>query len=309
MRNNSMLEAITSNLYGMLKSKGIGRVNPIFNDPPASGFMDHMGLVPDPPNSRLPFRIEFPRDLHVRPLVVNREDWPLPPALRWIAVGGLILRIEDTVASEECELILDKDYPVYIGSVLEAASYYARQSVVVIWDNLPISLIIEIKPSLKLKDQKEGWITDTARYFLKPEQIVGLQEPLSKIIDNQELDFRPAVQEIINLSGRRVRVGGSCCLTCGEPIEKLNTRAEPNFFCRAEWRYNKKTDTWPNRDNCRNKFRNWQKARLGLKHAAEQKKHRSLMYRELQDLFRSRPLTAFKDLQKNHPDLYKDGRK
>jgi len=301
MSNISMLTAIIDDLCKMLNSKGLQRVNPIFNDGPAKGLANGQ-----------PF-IRFPYDLSD---YINNDVKIKPehhqPFLAWWVFGGLILRCHlmgDLEYPEKHELIRHKNCPDYIKYIVDTVRRRSCKSLIQIDDNLPEYLLINIETDFKLKDEREGQLHSIARAFLKNRYLhyssrrtLEIQSTLDEIINNKMLSFKGAVQQILGLSGLGVQGDFSYCLACGKEIDKLNAREEPNFFC--------KNPSYSNLNECRNIFRYRQKSRLkGLDSPKKRKQYALKLYMELQELTRARALVAFEELKKNHPKLYEDGRK
>ncbi len=291
MSINSKIDDISRDVYDTLKKQSLDRINPIFYDEPDKYFDNGH------------FLIQFPDSLRDLPSERIGQEYR-QPSLMWYIFGGVILRswlTENIESSEKYELMLRKDCPVYIDIIIETVRKHSRKSLILIQDELPELLLIDIETFLKLKDEKIEWLKSIASAFLKEGRSNKLKNALDKIVFNKELSFRGAVQEILNLSGLGVQGEFSYCLTCGEAINKLNTHSEPNLYC--------KNPAYSNPDTCRNIFRNWQKSRLGLRTQQEWEKHRLSLYSELQKLIAHKALVAFEELQNNHPILYCDRRK
>ena len=316
MINNSRLDAITDDLFNMLNSMGLQRVNPIFEDKPTTE-----------PRGNKDFTILFKRDIYFRPLKIRpREDpenWV--PTIMWWIVEGLIFRQESRpikkisghgtkyseygigAGPQKLQLILRNDLPVYIDCVIRVVRRHSPKSMIFIFDGLPGDLRIN-GFHYKLDDDIEGILRTIATDMGHGGETIKFKNALNNIINNKELSFKGAVQEVLKLQGLVVQGNFSYCLTCGEAIEKVNARSKPNLYCRTEPRTDR-NNRMSNPNNCRNVFNRRQELRLELKTPEERTEHGLKLYKELQELTRARALVAFEELKKNHPELYTDRRK
>lgn len=316
MNNHSRLDVITDDLFNMLNSMGLQRVNPIFEDKPTTE-----------PRGNKDFTILFKRDIYFRPLKIRPQDlenWV--PTIMWWIVEGLIFRQESRpikkisghgtkyseygigAGPQKLQLILRNDLPVYIDCVIKVVRRHSPKSMIFIFDGLPGDLRIN-GFHYKLDDDIEGILRTIATDMGHGGETIKFKNALNNIINNKELSFKGAVQEVLKLQGLVVQGNFSYCLTCGDAIDKLNAREGPNLFCRKEEEYNEEKDTWSNPNNCRNVFNRRQELRLGLDTPKKRKEHALKLYSELQEWTRGRAVVAFEELEKNHSELYTDRRK
>ena len=316
MNNLSRLNAIKEDLYSMLNSMGLQRVNPIFEDKPTTELRGSKD-----------FTILFKNDLYLRPSKLgprkDPEDW-LPTIMWWI-VGGLIFRQESRpikkisghgtkyseygigAGSQKLQLILRNDLPVYIDCVIRVVRRHSPKSMIFIFDGLPGDLRIN-GFNYKLEDDRDGILRTIATDMGHGGGTIKFKNALNNIISNKELSFKEAVYEVLKLQGLVVQGNFSYCLTCGEAIEKVNARSKPNLYCRTEPRIDC-NNRMSNPNNCRNVFNRRQELRLELKTTEERTEHSLKLYKELQKMIRTMPLHAFDELKKNHSKLYMDRRK
>ena len=316
MINNSRLDAITDDLFNMLNSMGLQRVNPIFEDKPTKELRGNKD-----------FTILFKRDIYFRPLKIRpREDpenWV--PTIMWWIVEGLTFRQESRpfkkISShgtkysvygiggnhQKLQLILRKDLPIYIDCVIRVVRKHSPKSMIFIFDGLPGDLRIN-GFNYKLEDDREGILRTIATDMGHGGGTIKFKNALNNIISNKELSFKEAVYEVLKLQGLVVQGNFSYCLTCGEAIEKVNARSKPNLYCRTEPRTDR-NNRMSNPNNCRNVFNRRQELRLELKTPEERTEHSLKLYKELQKMIRTMPLHAFEELKKNHPKLYTDRRR
>ena len=291
MSDSSKLDIIATSLYNTLKNKSLARINPIFHYEPRKY------------NKNGHFFLNFPEFLDDLPFTKLKSEYR-QPELMWFIFEGLILCREmpkDLESPENVKLLLRKDCPVYIDYIIEAIRKHSRKSLIMVDDKLPEALIIDIDTSFKLENERKSLLQGLAIDFLREGQTPKLQIGIQKIMNNDSLTIKESIQKILDLGGLGVQGNFSYCLACGEAIDKLNARNEPNPFC--------KKSIYLNPDNCRNIFRYRQKRRLGLNTQEERKKHIATLYSELQRLVNLKALVAFEELQKKHPKLYSDGRK
>lgn len=289
MSIDSQLDIIISELHRMLNNK-LGRINPIFRDEPGK----------DVDNGH--FFIQFPEFLGDFPLRVN-EDYR-PPQLMWFIFKGLILRSSLTGGlepHEQYELVLRKDCPIHVDCVIESVRKHSRKNLILIQDDLPEALVIDVETGFKPENERESLIRSLANGLLREGKNLQLQIGVQRIINSKELTIRASVQKLLDLAGLGVQGDFSYCLTCGSPIDELSARREPNLFC--------VNPAYANPNTCRNVFRYRQTSRLKLTSSEERKKHALSLYSKLQEIINSKPVDAFEELQKKHPKLYSDGRK
>jgi len=314
--NNSKLDAITDDIYTMLNSMGLQRVNPIFEDKPTTEL-----------HGNKDFTILFKRDLYLRHSNIgpqkDLENWV--PTIMWWIVEGLTFRQESrpfkkisshgTKYSEygiggnhqKLQLILRKNLPIYIDCVIRVVRKYSPKSMIFIFDGLPGDLRIN-GFHYKLEDDKEGILRTIATDMGHGGGTIKFKNALNNIISNKELRFKEAIDKVLRLRGFVVQGDFSYCLTCGEAIEKVNARSKPNLYCITEPRIDR-NNRMPNPNNCRNVFNRRQELRLELKTPEERTEHGLKLYKELQKMIRTMPLHAFDELVENHPELYTDRRK
>ena len=298
MNNISILRDISSYLFSTLNNRSIHRINPIFQYEPLK-YIENSTI-----------QLQFPNSLEDFDSLKISQEYR-QPEIMWFVFSGLILRSHmptDLHSQQKVDLVLLKDCPIYISCIIEAVRKYSRNSMIIIDDKLPEALFINIELDFSIKKERESLLKSLAINFIQEGKNRQAQKAMDKVLADNKIPFKKAVQEILNLKGVGVQGDFSYCLSCGDAIDRLNSYNKPKYFCKREKRF-RKNMTASNPDNCRNVFRYWQKSRLQLMTDRERREHLLKLYSELQSIIQQRALVAFEQLQDNHSQLYKDGRK
>jgi len=212
----------------------------------------------------------------------------------WIAIKSVVICSENPQNSDNKTLSFYSlgNTPIYINPFVKIARKYYKSSYIAILDNLPNNITYLLSPHLNLKHHKLSILKNILSAISDIEDEDFLNNALSKI-DFNNMSFENCIDSIVEISGINKEVNYNRCLGCGGEIDI------GWVFCDAT-----NTDNKDNRDNCRNKYRYWQRARLGITNLKKQKKMREQHAGELKELVISNPFGAFEKFKKKNPKLY-----
>lgn len=193
--------------------------------------------------------------------------------------------------------INEKECPIYIQELYRVIKKFYKNSVLIITDHLPWSLVVQIILYYGW-GQRESLLSTLADFLGLNERMKtnnDLKKRYEELYSNKKISLKEALNEIIHFYVKHPKTNFSYCLCCGDEIDATKK------FCDATGKSGKQHRL--NKDNCRNKFRYWLKARLKIKGNLILEKQEQL-YSELQKLIKGNPLSAYEILKRKHPKLY-----
>lgn len=294
------LEEVKSNLqYFNLK-----RINPIFT--PVRYFVKSCGTDSDIFDATNPdsttsegrtINLRFLPDggVHVEDL----EELQGHNFCYWIALlkEGIIVKqeymlVDNKIALEtETKILRLEQAPFYVGLFCDAAMGSLPQPLVFIDDRLPLGLLVDVFTRYDYKRKKESNLSEIASRLLGKIN-KDMKQRVEYICRNYK--FNDALWEILNLSKQSINIDFSYCLACGIRVAKKDR------FCNS-----RETHGRANPGNCRDKFHNWLRRRLGLIGGLEDEhEERERLYEDLQKMISNNPFSDFETFRQRHRDLY-----
>ncbi|MGE5444928.1 MAG: hypothetical protein ACM3SR_10075 [Ignavibacteriales bacterium] len=275
------------------------RLNPIFNHP--EPILTSPGAIEVKyPNSVLEHRlrdaISDPSDPKVSDPVIqmfwgNIGKRGVKDTPSWIVVENIAVcyfyKIEDNINKPYAGYFLFKESPFYIQALAHPVIKQYKNSVVTISDDLPIS--ISMRVNLHGENQREDVLSVIA-HFLNGQEL--MTNRVNYIIRDKSISLREALDSVLKLTGVGTESSVSYCLTCGRGIDSGKK------FCDAR-KYNYK-----NKNQCLIQFNYWLKARLGIKTTKSRSRMRNQFCKEMVELTKEFPLTAWDEFKRRHPKLY-----
>jgi len=199
--------------------------------------------------------------------------------------------------AEAMEFLVMQDTPQYIKIFYNLAKQKLKSCTIDIVDDLPHSLVVNFNLDSVKKIQGEKLIRNSLSKILSKKNN-NINSDAEKIIRDETIPLKKAIDRSIRTSGIRMKVNHSFCLTCGIIIQQNRK------FCNSEENYRAK-----NRDNCLNTFNYWLKSRLNIETKEERAEKREYYFNELQKLIRIYPNAAFDELKARNEDLFKRKKK
>jgi len=228
--------------------------------------------------------------LHPSSTLTQPEYLPAPAKDKelttWTAWSKHRIVIEHLVVQSRYNILRLGEAPFYIRIFCKAARESFRSSIVFIVDGLPHELRVSVYPQRKYKMSKSEGLIKIAEHLLGSVD-KKTQKRVKYICHNNT--FKSVLDEILDLSKQPSNTDLSYCLACGADVKKEDR------FCNG---------------NCRDKFHNWLRRRLGLIGGLkDEREERELLYEELQNMIREFPFSAFEPFRGKHRDLYDERRR
>ena len=233
--------------------------------------------------------------LHPFSTLAQPEYLPAPAKdkelISWTAWSKHSIVIEHLVMQSRYEILQLEDVPFYIRLFCDAAKESFKSSIVFVADGLPSEFGVSVYPQRNYKRSKSEDLMIIAGHLLGKVDDKETQKRVKYICRNHP--FRKVLDEILKLSKQPIQAELSYCLACGAEV------AKEEMFCNSREVHGTK-----NPGNCRDKFHNWLRRRLGIGSLAAEREARESFYRDLQDIIIMTPLSAFETFQDKHRDLY-----
>jgi len=276
MCNKSALDYIEKEVNNTLYSVGLSKLSPILLNGDFTERNDgiNIGYYIRPEIRRLG-QIEF--DKMIRELIYT-----------WYVIRDIAIRRFRDKNKVKVDIYRIDDSPIYIKTFHTVLNKLFKHPLLIIDDYLPISFNIGVKTDIDIEKERNdmlGFFTPQGVPFEKKR---GVQD----LIDNKDITLQDALERIVLLTGQDIRHNYSYCLFCG-----VTTDVDKKFCNSTNMGYS-------NRDNCRNKmrYRLARKLRIQNKHIRANKLE--ALFQELGSLIKIRPLFAFEELKKFHPEVY-----
>jgi len=286
----TQFEGFREKVIAKLQNYSLQKLNPIFAG--GGAFFDYDERI-DVIYPNMDVKI-FPA-LHPSSTLIQPEYLSTPTEDRelttWTAWSKHIIVIERSYTQSRYNIHELETVPFYIRLFCDAARESFKSSIVFIVDGLPSELRVSVYPQRKYKKSKvEDLILIARRLIDYTDEETKQRVELICLSDK----FECAVDKILKLSKQPINTNLSCCLACGARIKKESK------FCNSKNIHGKK-----NPGNCRDKFHNWLRRRLGIKGIEGEREERERLYQELQDTIRTDgPFNAFDTFQDKHRELY-----
>jgi len=303
---------ILCELNSTLNLSGLGTINKIFSQEPEI-MSGHIGKEMN--LAKLNY-IVVGQGISIHPRVSSGKEWFVygfeypnrdlktklnysfkRPKKRWISIKSVVICSEELDINEmesqtnPLAFYSLEEVPIYISLFCKIVRKHYKSSYIDILDNLPNQITYFLSPNLNLKHHKLSVLKNILYAISDFEDEDFLNNTLRKI-DISDKPLEECIDSIIEISDINSEVNYNCCLGCGR---KINIEW---VFCDATTGYKS------NRDNCRNKYRYWQSARLGINNLKRQKEIREQHAKELKELVMLNPFGAFERFKRRHPELY-----
>ena len=227
-----------------------------------------------------------------RYLSAPTEDKELTTWTAYLKKGNRFIVIAHLTTQSKYEIYDPETTPFYIRLLLDAAMESFKSSIVFISDRLPYELRVSIYPRREYKKSKQEDLLWLAEQLLSK-----INKPIEKKVKRiSGYPFNKAAYEILKLSGQPIKNNISFCLACGTRL-----KGKEKKFCKSN-----EVPKIENPGNCRDKFHNWLRRRLGAKDLTEEHRLRDHYYQELQDTIRMEGAYegVFVIFRRDHPELY-----
>ncbi len=221
----------------------------------------------------------------------------------WIALLKEGIIVEQEYILVDYKIALEKETkihrleqaPFHVRLFCDVAKESLERPLVFIDDRLPLGLLVDVFTRYDYKRKKESNLSEIARRLLSK-----VNKDMKKRVEFicRNYTFKSALDEILKLSKQPIQAEFSYCLACGTEV------AKEEMFCNSREVHGTK-----NPGNCRDKFHNWLRRRLGIGSLAAEREERELLYEELQNMIREVPFSAFETFQGKHRDLYDERRR
>ncbi|MGE5443211.1 MAG: hypothetical protein ACM3SR_01245 [Ignavibacteriales bacterium] len=207
--------------------------------------------------------------------------------LLWIVVENIAVcysyRVEDNINEPYVRYFLFKEAPFYIQALASPAIKLSKKSVVTISDDLPLSITMTV--NWHGKNQREGILASIAD-FLNADELIEI------IGGDKNISLTQAFDNTLKRMGAKTQSEVSYCLTCGSAIESGKK------FCDS------RTHSYLNKNQCLIQFNYWLKGRLGIKTTRDRRNKRNEFHKEMLELIKEFPLSAWEEFKRRNPKLY-----
>lgn len=185
----------------------------------------------------------------------------------------------------------NSNIPSHVLTFCEYIKKKYKRSFIEIHDYLPREFSITVYTKFSANNKK--FVQDT---LLMMSELI-IKDPIhkkdvDKTIKDSTIPLKEKIEKLIILAGSSVSYDYCYCLACGKKIDYKR-----KFCDSTKYKYK-------NRDNCRNKFNYWLKARLGLTETNEVSNKRDYYNKVLIDMIEKYPLTAFDKFKIENQILY-----
>lgn len=294
INNKYKFERLFVQLQKGINLVGLQRLNPIFKYPVYERTKGGV-MVIFPDSERELILRKAISDIRLSAPVVNEMFFSAIPkpdftdTLLWIVESNIVVcysyKVEDNINKPYARYFLFEEAPSYIQELASPALKLYKNCMVTILDNLPLTIRTTV--SWDQENHREGLLNSIAD-FLNAQELIEVNH----IIEDKDLSPRAALDKIVKLRGFKIQLDLSYCLTC----DKANKGRKK--FC------NSSKDGYENKNNCLTKFNYWLKARLGIKTTESISRIRNQLCKEMVELTKDFPLSAYEEFRRRHPKLY-----
>jgi len=193
----------------------------------------------------------------------------------------------------QCYHAHDKRVPVYIKIFYDSVKNRWKKSLLQLNEQLPFSFSVSIRPNFNLKKERTYKLKFLADSKIHNDK--NVKNEIDKIIENENIPFKKAIDKIISLSGHVPEVNYTFCLACEELLHDKNRDVCPRKDTSNSY------EPW----NCRNNLNSRIRARLGIKGKEEVKEKRDELYNDLQNYLLDSPLYGLEEFKKKYQVLYR----